>query len=125
MSQSAAAIASIAIINKSAPYGSSNAQESLDMALAMSNFAQDVSVFFIEDGVLQLLVSQDPTAINAKAYHKTFAALEFYDIENIYVCKHSLLQRSIEASQLCIPVTLIELEDLSKLLSKQQHVMTF
>ena len=125
MSQSAAEIASIAIINKSAPYGSSNAQESLDMALAMSNFAQDVSVFFIEDGVLQLLVSQDPTVINAKAYHKTFAALEFYDIENIYVCKHSLLQRSIEASQLCIPVTLIELEDLSKLLSKQQHVMTF
>lgn len=125
MSQSAAEIASIAIINKSAPYGSSNAQESLDMALAMSNFAQDVSVFFIEDGVLQLLVSQDPTVINAKAYHKTFAALEFYDIENIYVCKHSLLQRSIEASQLCIPVTLIELEDLSKLLSKLQHVMTF
>ena len=125
MSQSAAAIASIAIINKSAPYGSSNAQESLDMALAMSNFAQDVSVFFIEDGVLQLLVSQDPTVINAEAYHKTFAALEFYDIENIYVCKHSLFQRGIEASQLCIPVTLIELEDLSKLLSKQQHVMTF
>ncbi len=95
------------------------------MALALSNFTQDVSVFFIEDGVLQLLVSQDPTVINAKAYHKTFAALEFYDIENIYVCKNRLLQRGIEASQLCIPVTLIELEDLSKLLSKQQHVMTF
>jgi tRNA 2-thiouridine synthesizing protein C len=117
--------ATIAIVNKSPPYGSSNGQESLDMALALSNFAQNVSVFFIEDGVLQLLVSQDPTVINAKAYHKTFAALEFYDIENIYVCKNSLLQRGIEASQLCIPVTLIELEDLSELLSKQQHVMSF
>ncbi len=95
------------------------------MALALSNFAQDVSMFFIEDGVLQLLVSQDSTVIDAKAYYKTFAALEFYDIENIYVCKHSLLERGIKASQLCIPVTLVELEDLSKLLSKQQHMMSF
>jgi tRNA 2-thiouridine synthesizing protein C len=116
---------SIAIINTSPPFGSSSGQESLDMALALSNFAQDVSVFFIEDGVLQLLVPQNPTVIDAKAYYKTFAALEFYDIENIYVCKQSLLQRGIEASQLCIPVTLIEHEDLSKLLSKQQHVMSF
>jgi tRNA 2-thiouridine synthesizing protein C len=117
--------ATIAIINKSAPYGSSNGQESLDMALAMSNFAQDVSVFFIEDGVLQLLVSQNATTIDAKAYFKTFPALEFYDIENIYVCKKSLIQRGLQASQLCIPVTLIELDDLSILLAKQQHVMSF
>lgn len=115
----------IAIINKSAPYGTSNGQESLDMALAMSNFAQDVSVFFIEDGVFQLLLAQDPTAIDAKAYHKTFPALEFYDIENIYVCSHSLAQRNIQPSQLCIPVTLIELDDMTELLAKQQHVMSF
>lgn len=95
------------------------------MALAMSNFAQNVSLFFIEDGVLQLLVSQDSTAIDAKAYHKTLPALEFYDIENIYVCKKSLAQRGIQVSQLCIPVTLMELNDLSSLLTKQQHVMSF
>jgi len=95
------------------------------MALAMSNFAQDVSVFFIEDGVLQLLASQDATVIDAKAYNKTFPALEFYDIENIYVCRQSLIHRGINASQLCIPVTLMELGDLSSLLAKQQHVMSF
>lgn len=93
--------------------------------MAMSNFAQDVSVFFIEDGVLQLLLSQDPAAIDAKAYHKTFKALEFYDIENIYVCSQSLAQRGIQRSQLCIPVTLIEHDDLSSLLASQQHVMSF
>lgn len=116
---------SIAIINKTAPYGSANGQESLDMAMAMSNFAQNVSMFFIEDGVFQLLLNQDPSAIDAKAYHKTFPALEFYDIENIYVCNHSLKQRGIQASSLCIPVTLIELDDLSELLAKQQHLMSF
>lgn len=95
------------------------------MALAMSNFAQNVSVFFIEDGVFQLLVSQDPTSIDAKAYYKTFPALEFYDIENIYVCETSLLKRGIQVSQLCIPVTLIELAELPELLAKHQHLMSF
>lgn len=95
------------------------------MALAMSNFAQDVSVFFIEDGVFQLLLAQESTAIDAKAYHKTFPALEFYDIENIYACEQSLIQRGIQTSQLCIPVTLMEIEELSSLLAKQQHVMSF
>jgi tRNA 2-thiouridine synthesizing protein C len=120
-----AAITSVAIINKSAPYGSSNGQESLDMALAMSNFAQDVSMFFIEDGVLQLLSSQHAASIDNKAYHKTFQALEFYDIESIYVCKQSLAQRGIKVFQLCIPVTLMELEDLSSLIANQRHVMSF
>ncbi|MBU3001731.1 sulfurtransferase complex subunit TusC [Paraglaciecola arctica] len=115
----------IAIVNKSAPYGSSNGQESLDMALAMSNFAQEVSLFFIEDGVLQLLDTQRPTAIDAKAYHKTFKALEFYDIENIYVCKQSLAQRGIDSSQLCITTTLIETTELPELLASQQQVMCF
>ena len=95
------------------------------MALAMSNFAQDVSLFFIEDGVLQLLVEQDSQAIDANAYHKTFAALEFYDIKNIYVCKHSLELRGISPTALNIEVTLIELNELTDLLAKQQHVMNF
>ena len=95
------------------------------MALAMSNFVQDVSVFFIEDGVLQLLAAQNAATIDAKAYSKTFPALEFYDIENIYVCKQSLQQRGIHSDQLCIPVTLIEREDLGNLLASQQHVMSF
>jgi tRNA 2-thiouridine synthesizing protein C len=125
LNQSATKLSSIAIINQSAPYGSSNGQESLDMALAMSNFAQDVSLFFIEDGVLQLLSSQNAASIDNKNYHKTFPALEFYDIENIYVCKQSLAQRGIHMSQLCIPVILMELEDLSSLLANQQHVMSF
>ena len=95
------------------------------MAMAMSNFAQDVSVFFIEDGVLQLLVSQDSTTIDAKAYYKTFPALEYYDIENIYVCSDSLSKRGLQESQLCIPVTLIALDELSELLAKHQHLMSF
>lgn len=95
------------------------------MAMAMSNYAQEVSLFFIEDGVLQLLSNQTPLCIDAKAYYRTFAALEFYDIENIYVCRHSLESRGIQTSELCIDITLIELHELPTLLAKQKHVMSF
>jgi tRNA 2-thiouridine synthesizing protein C len=112
-------------MNKSAPYGRVNGQESLDMALAMSNFGQDVSLFFIEDGVLQLIKQQTSDKIQHKAYHKTFAALTFYDIDNIYVCQQSLLERGLAESDLLIPVTLIEPDQLATLIAKNDQVMVF
>jgi len=115
----------IAILNKSAPYGNVNGQESLDMALAMSNFGQEVSLFFIEDGVLQLVKQQTPGKIQHKAYHKTFAALTFYDIDNIYVCQQSLLERNLTVTGLSIPVTLIELSQLTTLIGEHDQVMVF
>jgi tRNA 2-thiouridine synthesizing protein C len=112
-------------MNKSAPYGRVNGQESLDMALAMSNFGQDVSLFFIEDGVLQLIKQQTSDKIQHKAYHKTFAALTFYDIDNIYVCQQSLLERGLAESDLLISVTLIEPDQLATLIAKNDQVMVF
>ncbi|WP_158968766.1 sulfurtransferase complex subunit TusC [Paraglaciecola sp. L3A3] len=115
----------LAIINKTAPYGSTKGQESLDLALALSNFAQAVSLFFIDDGVWQLLNEQVPNSINQKAYFKTFAALEFYDIENIYVCEQSLTARGLTESQLCIPVTLISHSENNQLLATHNQVLVF
>mgnify|MGYP000648672588 CR=1 FL=1 len=85
---------SIAIINQAAPHGSAKGQESLELALAMSNFGQEVSLFFVEDGIWQLINHQAPQQIDSKAYHKTFAALEFYEIDNIFVCRQSLFERT-------------------------------
>ena len=51
---------SLGVINSTAPYGVSNGQESLDLALAAANFGQDVTLFFVDDGVFQLLKSQQP-----------------------------------------------------------------
>ena len=115
----------LAILNKSAPYGNVNGQESLDMALAMSNFGQEVSLFFIEDGVLQLIKQQTPDKIQHKAYHKTFGALTFYDIDNIYVCQQSLLERNLSAIDLSINVSLMEPDQLSTLIGEHAQVMVF
>lgn len=115
----------IAVLNQSAPYGKVNAQESLDMALAMSNFGQQVSLFFIEDGVFQLIEKQSPDKIQHKAYYKTFSALTFYDIDDIYVCQQSLVDRELTTSDLSIPVTLLEPNQLSAILATHAQVMVF
>jgi tRNA 2-thiouridine synthesizing protein C len=114
----------LAIVNRSAPYGSANGQESLDLALAGASFGQALSLFFIDDGVYQLLKAQAPELIEAKNYSKTFAALEFYDIEQIYVCEDSLLTRGI-TGPLCVQVSLLKRKELQRLLNQHQHILSF
>ena len=116
---------SIALVNKTAPYGQANGQESLDLALAAGSFGQDLSLFFIEDGVFQLLAKQAPSCIEAKNYSKTFAALEFYDIEHIYVCGDSLQARKLEPKDLCIELEVLSKKDLQQRLSEHQHILSF
>jgi tRNA 2-thiouridine synthesizing protein C len=114
----------LAIVNRSAPYGSASGQESLDLTLAAASFGQTLSLFFIDDGVYQLFTAQAPESINAKNYSKTFAALEFYDIEQIYVCEESLLTRGI-TGPLCVEVTRLKRTDLRHLLNQHQHILNF
>ena len=91
---------SIAIINTHAPYGTANGQEALDLVLAAGSFGQRVGLFFIDDGVFQLVANQQPDSIEHKNYSKTFGALTFYDIEEIYVCADSMAERGLNTSRL-------------------------
>lgn len=85
----------LAIVNTKAPFASANGKESLDVALIMGSYEQPTSLFFIGDGVFQVIGQQNPDSIQIKDYLKTFAALEFYDIENLYVCQDSLIKRNL------------------------------
>ncbi|MEP7703494.1 sulfurtransferase complex subunit TusC [Paraglaciecola sp. 25GB23A] len=115
----------LGVINRQGPYMGSNAQESLDLVMAMSNFGQQVSVFFLDDGVFQLLNNQSASAIERKQFTKGFAALEFYDVENIYVCATSLEERGLSASDLIIGAIVVGKDELSDLLQAHKQVINF
>jgi tRNA 2-thiouridine synthesizing protein C len=115
----------IALVNRRSPYSGSCAQESLDFAMAMSNFGQEVSVFFIDDGVFQLLTEQQPNTIARKNFTKGFGALHFYDIDNIYACAESLEKRGLQAVKLNVSVNIVTNNEISKLLSSHKQVVTF
>ena len=87
----------LAILNAKAPYTNSAGKDALDIALIFGSFEQSVSLFFQGDGVWQLIQGQNGSIVSIKDYLKTFAAFEFYDIENIYVCQQSLEERNLPA----------------------------
>lgn len=91
---------SVGIITSSAPFGAFAGKDAQDLALIMGSYEQNVSLYFIGDGVFHLLTCQEPNSINAKDYLSTFNALEFYDIEQVYVCAQSLKDRSLTTKDL-------------------------
>lgn len=115
----------IGVINRSTPFGNQAGQESLDFVLAASNFGQHVGLFFVDDGVFQLLADQAPDAIENKNFSKTFKALQFYDIESIYVCADSLALRELSQSELSIECQVVDAEKLRCLLASCQTLLTF
>jgi tRNA 2-thiouridine synthesizing protein C len=119
------AVKTISILNTSAPFGQSNAKDALDVALIMGTYEQITHLFFQGDGVWQLVKNQQPESIQVKDFLKTFAAFEFYDLENIYVCKQSLNTRNLPESFHIDNVQVLDKTDFSKKLTASDLVLRF
>lgn len=116
----------IAFIFTSAPHGSTAGREGLDALMATSAFTDDIGVFFVGDGVFQLLANQQPGAILARDYIATFKVLPLYDIEECWVCRASMQERGLnDATTFVLPVHLLEPDELRDQLNTYDVVMTF
>lgn len=116
----------IAFVFLSAPHTTSAGREGLDALLATSAFSENITVFFIGDGVLQLLPDQQPDKVLARDYISTFKALELYDIEQCYLCAASLRDRGLLIEmQRIIKAEPLEPEALREMLNSFDTVITF
>lgn len=115
----------LALINSKAPFASSYGKDSLDVALIFASFEQGVSLFFQGDGVYQLIAEQDGRLISVKDYLKTFAAFEFYDIEDIYVCQQSLIERGLAENFHIENVQVLSTNDFVLNLMQHKHILRF
>lgn len=116
---------SIALVNTSSPFSSSNAKDSLDIALIMGSYEQDVSLYFAGEGVWQLIDGQSPETLHVKNFLKTFSAFEFYDLNHVYVCSDSLKQRGLSANFHIDNVTVLNKTDFSMKLHQHSVVLKF
>jgi len=87
-------------VNRKAPYGTIYALESLEVVLIGAAFDQDVSLAFLDDGVFQLVKSQDTKDIGVKNFSPTFRALGDYEVTKLFVEKESLDERGLSADDL-------------------------
>ena len=116
---------SLAIINSSAPFTKNQGKDALDIALIFGSYEQNIALFFIGEGVWQLIDKQSPEMINNKDYLKTFSAFEFYDIEQVYVCQQSLQHRGLLNDFHIDNVVILEPALFAEQLAKHQVILRF
>ena len=94
----------LAFLFRTAPHGNAISREGLDALLAATAFCdeEEIGVFFIDDGVLNLLDGQNPELLLQKILSGTFKLLDLYDIEQRFVCADSPDQYNLQAEQLII-----------------------
>ncbi len=112
----------IAIVYRQAPYGTSSPLEALDAALASSAFAHDVSLVFMDDAVYWLKKDQQGSA-GQKTFAALISSLALYDIEQLYVDLHSLMQRGLTQTDLVTSAKAVEPSTLNALLSEQDIIL--
>ncbi|MCS2149003.1 MULTISPECIES: sulfurtransferase complex subunit TusC [Scandinavium] len=98
----------VAYVFMTAPHGSSAGREGLDALLATSALTEEIGVFFVGDGVFQLLSNQHPANILARDYIPTFKLMALYDIENCWLCAASLRERGLSESSFIIESEILE-----------------
>ena len=112
-------------LNQNTPYGTRQAKESLDAALAAAVFGQHVSLLFMDDGVWQLLKQQTPEPQTKPNLANQWPAVEMYDIEHIYVEAQAMQQRGLDAEDLVVDTHWLNAEQISDLLEQQDVILSF
>jgi len=117
----------LAFLFRTAPHGNAISREGLDALLAATAFCdeEEIGVFFIDDGVLNLLDWQNPELLLQKDFIRTFKLLDLYDIEQRFVCADSLDQYNLQTEQLIISAEKIDRTSLINKLSQAEKVFTF
>ncbi|MCA2016845.1 sulfurtransferase complex subunit TusC [Vibrio tritonius] len=115
----------LAFVFHSSPHQTSAGREALDAVLAASAYSEEISVFFIGEGVLQLLRDQQPDLILSRNYISAFKLLDLYDIEDRVICQDSLIEWGIDANELVIDGEIIERNQLALRLSRFDKIINY
>ncbi|ADT85248.1 sulfurtransferase complex subunit TusC [Vibrio sp. Vb2880] len=115
----------IAFVFHSAPHATSAGREGLDALLAASAYSEDLAVYFIGEGVLQLVCDQQPQSVLSRDYISAFKLLDLYDIEHRVVCAASLAEWGIAGEDLLVDVECLDPQTIGSQWQAFDQIMTF
>lgn len=115
----------IGFVFQSSPHSTTKGREGLDAILAASAYSEDIQIFFIGDGVFQLLKNQQPEVVLSRDYIAGFKMLSLYDLDEVFVCETALSNRGLRGENLLIDVDIIENKKINEKLSQCAQVMVF
>ena len=117
----------LAFIFRHAPYGTANTREGLDALLAATAFCaeEDIAVFFLDDGVLNLQKHQQADVVLQKDTASALKLLDLYDIEQCYVCADSLQQFQLKPADFVLDCDVLPRQQLLQILQQSEKILTF
>lgn len=119
------AMKKLGFVFQSAPHTSNAGREGLDALLAASAYSEDIRVFFIGNGTGQLLANQQPEKIKSRDYIATFKMLDLYDIEQIFFCQQSLIERGFDGLPLILDAEAKTTEEIKQLMGECDRLLMF
>lgn len=117
----------IAFVFTQPPYGNSRSREGLDALLAMAAYCDEneISVFFLNDGILNLLVQQQADLILQKDTLAVFKLLDLYEIENRFICQQDLERYQLSNLNLQLNCQQLDQTAFFAKLQQAEKILTF
>ncbi len=112
-------------VNRTAPYGTVYALESLEVVLISAAFEQDACILFVDDGVYQLKKGQNTDALGMKNFSPTYRALEMYDVEKLYVDKESMEARGLTEDDFIVDVEVKNSAEILSMMEDMDMVLSY
>ena len=100
-------------------------KESIDLALVCAAFDQKVNLIFVEQGVCNLIKSQNYNDLKDKNHLEILKGLEYYEVENIVAEKESLENYSINNEDLIEQCEILSMENIKKLHMHSHTLVSF
>ncbi|MEE8387099.1 MAG: sulfurtransferase complex subunit TusC [Acidiferrobacterales bacterium] len=125
MTEEGGVIKKFMFVNRTAPYGTVYALESLEVVLISAAFEQDACVLFADDGVYQLKKGQNTDALGMKNFSPTYRALEMYDVEKLYVDKESMEARGLTKDDFIVDVEVKTSAEIVSMMEDMDMVLNY
>ncbi|MBL4681046.1 MAG: sulfurtransferase complex subunit TusC [Pseudomonadales bacterium] len=111
-------------VQHQAPHKNLVGQEGLDAVLMGSAFV-NCTLLFMDDGVFQLLRSQNPDVIGRKNYPATYVALRDYGVDHIYCSVSSMDDRKVMREDLIIEHECLSDRAIASLFDTHDVILSF
>ncbi|MGR3807284.1 tRNA 2-thiouridine synthesizing protein C [Pasteurella testudinis DSM 23072] len=117
----------LAFVFTQSPFGSSATREGLDALLAATAFVDEdqIGVFFVEEGVLNLRMQSQPHLLWQKDTLAAFKLLDLYEIEQRYSAQDAWQRYALAHENSLIKTRLLPFDELMQKLATAEKVLTF
>ena len=126
----------IMITVRRAPHGSIYVHEAIEVMFIVVTYEMDLSVVFMDDGVLALKSEQNTKALGSKGFMASMGALVDWEVTKVFVDRQSLQDRNLAESDLIsigkdedtdepVMPTVLDSAEISAMMTEQHSIISF